>query len=333
MRKISIAAIAIIFSLWGINFSWGYEKELRSISLSLAENILRSGKKTIAVVDFTDLQGNVTELGRFLAEELSATLSEAGKGFEVVDRTHLKSLLKEHQLAMTGLIDPSTARKLGEIAGVHALITGTITPFGDSIRLAVKVLDTATAKVIGASRGDIPKTKAIEELLTRSIDSPPVISSQPSAPSYSTPSGIQSKRIGNVSIAIKKVTATLNEAAVVLDFFNHSDKNLVLGASLSDGRPKLLDDKGGRYSYQSGVYRALSDQQFQKYGTDKPKKHGTILAPKSNNDIIINFHNVDRKVGAIFSFSMEFILAETEGSKYEKHQVSFIDIKAAVPKE
>jgi hypothetical protein len=102
----------------------------------------------------------------------------------VVDRTHLKSIIEEHKLSSTGLIDPQTARKLGKIAGVDALITGTITPFGDSIRLAVKVLDTETAKMISASSGNIARTKAIEELLARGIEvgtkatgSPSVISS------------------------------------------------------------------------------------------------------------------------------------------------------------
>jgi TolB-like protein len=147
-----------------------YEKEIRSLSTIMAENIAKADKKSIAVVDFTDLQGNVTELGRFLAEEFSVALAGAGKGFEVVDRTHLKTILKEHKLSITGVIDPTTAKKLGQIAGVDALVTGTITPFGDSVRISVKILDTATAKVIGASSGDIPKTKAIEELLTKGIN-------------------------------------------------------------------------------------------------------------------------------------------------------------------
>jgi len=52
---------------------------------------------------------------------------------------------------------------------VDGLVTGTITPFGDTLRLSVKVLDTTTARMIAASTADIPKTKAIEELLGREI--------------------------------------------------------------------------------------------------------------------------------------------------------------------
>jgi len=55
-----------------------------------------------------DLQGNVTELGRFLAEELSGALVNDSRGFRVIDRAHLKAILQEHKLAATGLIDPQT---------------------------------------------------------------------------------------------------------------------------------------------------------------------------------------------------------------------------------
>jgi TolB-like protein len=146
-----------------------YEKEIKTISQELAQKIGEAGKKTVAIVDFNDLQGNVMELGRFLSEELSVAISSSGKGFEVVDRVHLKAILKEHKLSFTGLINKESAQKLGQIAGVDALITGTITPFGDSVRITVKILDINTAKLIGAVTANIPKTKAIEELLERGI--------------------------------------------------------------------------------------------------------------------------------------------------------------------
>jgi len=146
-----------------------YEQQITDQAQALAEKLADSETKTLAVVDFTDLQGNVTELGRFLAEELSIGLAGLGQGFEVIDRTHLKALLKEHKLSATGLIDPSTARELGRIAGVDALITGTVTPLGDSVRLAVKVLDTESAHIISSSTTNIPKTQAIETLLRREI--------------------------------------------------------------------------------------------------------------------------------------------------------------------
>jgi len=155
----------------GICAAVAYEKEIKNLSTALSENIQKAGKKSVAVADFTDLQGNITELGRFIAEELSVDLTNNSQGFEIADRAHLKTLLAEHKLSVSGLVDPNTVKKLGQIAGVDAIVLGTFTPFGDSIRLSCKVIATDTAKVIGATKGDIAKTSAIEELLGKGIGS------------------------------------------------------------------------------------------------------------------------------------------------------------------
>ncbi|MEK6590736.1 MAG: FlgO family outer membrane protein [Nitrospinota bacterium] len=165
-----IVFVSFVFLVLNSNISFAYEEEIEDLSNAMAENIVKSGKKTVAVVDFTDLQGNVTELGRFLAEEFSVALASTGKEFVVVDRTHLKAILKEHKLADTGIIDPATAKKVGQIAGVDALVTGSITPLEHSIRILVKILDTSTAKIIGASSGNLEKTEAIKKLLGKDIN-------------------------------------------------------------------------------------------------------------------------------------------------------------------
>lgn|GEM_PF-803365 len=321
--------VFFVFSLFICASSIAYEKEIRSLSSALAQSIFNAGKKTAAVVDFVDLQGNVTELGRFLAEELSVAISESGKGLEVVDRTHLKTLLKEHQLDMTGLIDPKTAKKIGEISGVHVLVTGTLTPLGDTIRLAVKALDASTAKLVGGSRGDIPKTKAIEELLVRGIGTSDLVVSQtqPASKVY-TPSvsSIPPKKVGDVTIGAKKITVAPGQTNVYLDFFNNSNSILMLGAGWNDEAPDLMDEKGGKYSYVGGIYRSNNPP------VHIPKdiqKNGVSLSPKSNNDVVIKFRPSSSETkGSSFSFSLNFILVEAEGGKHSKHTVSFMGIKA-----
>jgi TolB-like protein len=167
MRRLLLTVLTIC-SL-GAGVLSAQDREIRGITDKLSESLSQSGKRTVAVVDFTDLQGNVTELGRFLAEEISASLAESAKGVRVIDRTNLKVIIQENKLASSGIIDPASARRLGQIAGVDSLITGTLTPFGDSVHLSIKILDTSSAAIVGATRGDIPKTKAIEELLGQGV--------------------------------------------------------------------------------------------------------------------------------------------------------------------
>ncbi len=164
----ALSGILLLISIVSTGYS-NYEDEINKLSVQMADKIASTGKKKIAVVDFTDLEGQVTLLGRFLAEEFSAALASSGKGFSVIDRTRIKTLLKEHKLAEKGFIDPKSAKELGRIAGVEALVTGVITSFGESVRLSIKILDTETAEVIESKRGNIPKTSAITELLTKNI--------------------------------------------------------------------------------------------------------------------------------------------------------------------
>lgn len=140
-------------------------QDFHAVSSEIAQRILASGRKTVAVTDFTDLEGRPTQLGRYLAEEFSTSLLSNAKGFEVIDRTHLGSILQEHKLATTGLIDPTTIRRLGQIAGVETIVTGTMTPFEEYVHLTLKVLDTETAQLVAATTYDVPKTKTISDLI------------------------------------------------------------------------------------------------------------------------------------------------------------------------
>ncbi|HID44178.1 MAG TPA: hypothetical protein EYP34_00290, partial [Chromatiaceae bacterium] len=146
-----------------------FEKDIDNIREKLADKITLEKIKNIAVIDFTDVHSNVTELGRFIAEELSTSLVLSKNSFSVIDRSHLKYILNEQKLSVSGLLNPKNTIKVGKLAGVDALVLGTITPFGDNVRLTVKVLDTRTAHLIAGERATIAKTQAIEELLNREV--------------------------------------------------------------------------------------------------------------------------------------------------------------------
>ncbi|NUO09434.1 MAG: hypothetical protein HUU08_12275 [Candidatus Brocadia sp.] len=324
---LNICALSIILFAFNSKISYAYEQEINSLSIAMAEKIATAGKKTVAVVDFTDLQGNVTELGRFLAEEFSVSLANISKGFEVVDRTHLKSILAEHKLSSTGLIDPQTARKLGQIAGVDTLITGTITPFGDSIRLSVKSLDTASAKVISAATGNIAKTKAIEELLAKEIESPHSPHSQsPTAGYISSSSSLKPRKVGDLLVTMKNViVSSKDRVGVIMDFLNQSDKELKLAASTGD--PRLTDERGNAFRFKE--YNGGS--QYHR-GTFKWTKDGVSLNAKSVGTVVLYFEpkKIDNisEIGANFAISFDYVLYDFKDKSEFYHSVSFTDVKA-----
>lgn len=147
-----------------------YEKQVQQLSHDLAAQLGARGATKVAVVDFTDLRGDVNELGRFLAEELSVALNQAAEGFQVIDRTRLQVVFAEHRLGATGLIAPEEAKRLGQLVGADVLVSATMTPFGESVRLSVKALETETAALVASSQGDVPRTEAIEILLNGQLE-------------------------------------------------------------------------------------------------------------------------------------------------------------------
>jgi TolB-like protein len=244
-------------------------QDLRPIASTIAARLAASNHKTLAVVDFTDLEGNVTKLGRFQAEEFSVDLMEDAKGFDVIDRTHLKSLLQEHQLSATGLIDPLTARKLGKIAGADALVTGTLTPLGDSIRLSVKVLDTETARMLAASSTDVPKTPALSALIGE-----PAVSSKDSATTgvpASSPTSAPEITVDQNALlfGIRKCQRSGNLLSCSGYIKNKADKRRIVNP-VGNSAPVVVDELGGQYLSGYGKFRFGSSMFDQDLEPDLP---------------------------------------------------------------
>lgn len=250
MRKLFVGAMTLMFCVSSAGLSFAYEKEIKALSVTMCEKVTKAGKKNLAVADFTDLQGNTTELGRFLAEELSAELADNAKGFEMVDRNNLRSILTEHKFSMSGLVDPKTVKELGRIAGVDAIVTGTITPFGDSVRVSAKVIATDTAKVIATAKGDIAKTKAIEELLCKGIDtraeaSPVAASSTPVPKSAKGKQNVEAQNLlfesQGCRLSVQSVTCTL------LVTNKSKDKSILIYGNRGSASSRIIDNAGNEF--------------------------------------------------------------------------------------
>jgi hypothetical protein len=138
---------------------------ITKLSTDLSAAITKSGSKKISVIDFTDLDGRGSELGRFMAEQLSVSLVNSAKDFAVMDRANLASILKEHKLTASGLVNPDNARKLGQFAGVDAIILGTITPFGQSLIVTAKAISTETTQILGVGKATVARSQDVDAML------------------------------------------------------------------------------------------------------------------------------------------------------------------------
>ena len=149
------------------------DKALSDLAEKISRSVQKHGKKKIAVVDFTDLQGTPHgELGKYIAEELTVDLVMGKHDFSVLDRANLRSILAEHKLTATGLVDPENAKKLGMFAGVDVLVLGTILPKNQNINLSAKLITTDTAEIIGAARAEFKEDGTVKDLTSQPVPQP-----------------------------------------------------------------------------------------------------------------------------------------------------------------
>lgn len=136
------------------------ESEVQSEMDLLANKLSRNlNRRIIAVLPFLNLNKDVTRLGRSLAVDLQAALI-ANRGPYVVVERDLFGLTIEKEIVfmLSVMVDRSTAVKLGRIYGANTLIVGHVYDTGDSLKLTVKVLDTATARIISIENILISRT-------------------------------------------------------------------------------------------------------------------------------------------------------------------------------
>ena len=136
---------------------------------ALLERLRSARVRSVAVVDFTDLRGRPTELGRFLAEKLSGELAGGEPSVQVIDRLNLAAVLKEQKLSASGLLDPDALHAVARLAGVEALITGRMTRLGDRVQVTLLALRTASAEILASDEVEIPRTATIAELERRPL--------------------------------------------------------------------------------------------------------------------------------------------------------------------
>lgn len=150
----SLIAVLFICSLRSEVEAQTLDQRASELSQEIARNMETGQKRRVAVLEFTDLQGHVTNFGRYLSEELITRLYVSNK-FTVVERQLLNKVIAEQKLSLTGVVDPESAKKLGSVLGVDAIVSGTIADRGDTLKINARLIDTQTGEVFSAAAAEM----------------------------------------------------------------------------------------------------------------------------------------------------------------------------------
>ena len=119
--------------------------------------------KRVTVITFLKSNNELSEFGRFLAEEFSISLFKTKK-FLVVDRSQIQTLMEENKIGSTGTLNPAEVARLGKAAGVQIVVTGTITMVDNQFNISIKGIDVERSLVAASAEGSIPRTQGFDAL-------------------------------------------------------------------------------------------------------------------------------------------------------------------------
>lgn len=150
------------------NAAGDLDAKLETLATQIVTSVTQNNCSRIAIIEFSDIEGKITALGKFIAEELTTRLFTTQK-FEVVERQLLNKVLQEHKLNLTGIIDAGSAKELGKILGVDAVVSGTITDLDKTVKINSRLIATETGTILSVAAVELTKDETIGKLLNKVI--------------------------------------------------------------------------------------------------------------------------------------------------------------------
>ncbi len=115
-----------------------HDTDINNLAAALAEELLREGIETVAVMDLTDPEGNISQFEQQITENLFLALTGFTGKLWVVSGTYLRNLL-------SGQEPPD---KVWHVMGIKAVVSGTAAVKSENITIRLTVSNTETAETI-----------------------------------------------------------------------------------------------------------------------------------------------------------------------------------------
>ncbi len=247
------------------------DAQLSLLTKQIVNSLSEKNKSKIAVIEFSNLDGSVSQLGRYISEELITRLYRTGE-FEVVERQMLNKIMREHELSLSGFIDESSAREIGMLLGVDAIASGSVTELVSEVKINARLISAETGKIFSVASVKVDKTQDVIQLLGSSSPAPVSISQSgepaqpPTKPNYSP------QMDGNFKVVREGFLIELNQCVMTstqlkMEFTVTNQTDSDKEFCVKYGRPstEIFDDAGNQYPI-SVIKVANSEIDFKRAG-------------------------------------------------------------------
>lgn len=221
------------------------DQRIAELSQQISKEMSDNNKRTIAVIEFSDLDGNVTNLGKYISEELITKLYLTKK-FKVIERQLLNKIIAEQKLSLAGMIDPNSAKKLGGVLGVDAIVSGTITDLSQSLKVNARILNSETGEIFAVASVEIFKDESVRVLL-KSENTSNDVNRKDDNGNKKIPSNkfiTTTSSAYDFTFTIKECTQTGNQIKIILLITNNGTKSI---RKSIQNNSRIIDDSGNQY--------------------------------------------------------------------------------------
>lgn len=219
------------------------DSKLTDLTNQITSSLTETRRPRIAVIEFSDLKGNIREFGIYLSEELITRLSRTRKFEKVVERQLLNKIIEEHKLSYTHFFDEETVKEVGKLLGVDAIASGSVGEIGRTLKVNARLIDTETGSIVAVAAVKILKDAKVARLWDNIVKpAPGVVAPHPPPPTnYVWHDGV-------LRVTVESLIKTGKNVIVVALFENISDRPIHV--AFRRLRAHLLDENGCRWKFQ-----------------------------------------------------------------------------------
>jgi TolB-like protein len=301
MNRLLLTVLLALATLWALpaHAASPYEESLKQLAEGVTADAAKTNRGRLAVLDFTDAKGTVTPIGQFLAEELRTQILVAGE-LKVVDRATVDSALKKFQVTQIEPTQADAVKKAAKAVHADVFVTGSYLEAPDGFLVTVKLHSPGTVQSLGATRGSIPKTGPLAELI-KEANKPPVVKVDASA-KPAPPSGLGLHSNEQYQMVVTALHRRDNQIIADLTIENKSSRDVKVLCLLQD--TMLEDDHGARWKLESENNReGLCMRGIELSPRRKGRAVLTFSAPTdaTGNQFIFRYHETAPRRDALFS--------------------------------
>lgn len=279
------------------------DKGIEILAQQLVASLPPEKKPLLAILDFSNLEGNVTAFGRLVGEELVTKLFMTRK-VRVVERSLLEKAVTELKFNLSELVDPDRAKRLGRQVGADTIITGTITDLKTSVKINARMIAVETGDILAAAGVEVIQDQVITGLLAQVLKTPappqqptsPPLAQQEEKPKEiaTPPQTLPVLETESYRVTIESVKKSGNSLTMVMIFENLTSKMLVVGMDLCGNATHLLDDVGEKWKVRSdtaGIFSGCGGR--------------VELAPKTKRRTTVSIETDESGAGTVFTLVLE----------------------------